>query len=62
MKCEIITGNMPQLWEELLLQLQEQKYPSILLSFVFATSFSSPPLFYEHNQYHNDSEKSIRKT
>ena len=28
MKCEIITGNMPQLWEELLLQLQEQKYPS----------------------------------
>lgn len=34
----------------------------ILLSFVFATSFSSPPLFYEHNQYHNDSEKSIRKT
>lgn len=28
MKCEIITGNMPQLWEKLLLQLQEQKYPS----------------------------------
>ena len=23
MKCEIITGNMPQLWEELLLQFGE---------------------------------------
>ena len=26
MKCEILTGNMPQLWEQLLLQLTERNY------------------------------------
>lgn len=28
MKCEIVTGNMPQLWEDLLSQLHEKEYPS----------------------------------
>ena len=28
MKCEMVTGNMPQLWEDLLSQLHEKEYPS----------------------------------
>ena len=28
MKCEIVTGNMPQLWEDLLSQLHDKEYPS----------------------------------
>ena len=28
MKCEIVTGNMSQLWEDLLSQLHEKEYPS----------------------------------